>query len=145
MKNSRFTDPPVSKNCAGRTALSAAAELLRQATAMAERELSQVPENKDDPGIRKAMKIVEIAEANWQEAWDASQRMPGIIQPGELKRLRLAAEVGWLRLDKALANRVQSTRDRMKSALEELYQTVLQLQTFRAKLVSSRMASKYSP
>ena len=144
MKNSRFTDPPVSKNGRGRVFPAAAAELLRQATAMAERELSQVPEDKDDPGIRKAMKIAEIAEANWQEAWDANQRMPGVIPIKELERLYLAAEVARLRLEQAFAVQVQATLDRMKSGLEELCQKLVKLESSRAKLVSGRIASKCS-
>lgn len=137
MKNSRFTYPPVSTNGRGRALPAAAMELLRQATAKAEMELSRAPEGNDTPGIRKAKKIAEIAEANWQEAWDASQRMPGIIQPRELQRLRIAAEVGWLHLDKTFADEVHSALKRSKSELEQLCQKFVELQSFRVRAVSS--------
>ena len=145
MKNSRSTEPPGSKNGRGRTFPFAAAELLRQATAMAERELSLVPEDTDDPAMQKAMKIAEIAEANWREAWDASQRMPGVIQPRELERLCLAAEVARLRLEQTFTVQVQSTLDRMKSGLEELCQKLMKLEISRARVVSSQIASRCLP
>lgn len=123
------------------TSTAAELGLLRQAVRIAEQQLGQViQEDEQDPyngRLRKAQWVAKRAKANWQEAWDANRRMPGIIHPHELEKLYLIAQFTQFRLDETRAASVQSELDHLQSQLKELGEEVHRLRD-RVDVLSMR-------
>ena len=114
-------------------------ERLKQLVKLAEvevrKEMKAGQGDQANMNVRTAAANLKVATAEWRSAEEANRSGPGTVQPRELERLRLTAELARLSLarerasgdPKSAAAELQYQIDQLRSEVEDLRTAVAQL------------------